>query len=77
MIIINNILKERLTDKLNIKERYKNINNYHIHENYRKIYKLDNFKHCLYIIIEFKHTPLLDKRYMYFNNSKVFVKLYY
>ena len=43
---INNIFKERLTDKLNIKRRY-NIINY-IYDSNKIIYCLDNINYCLH-----------------------------
>lgn len=50
MILINNIFKDRLTDKLNFKTRY-NRNPYNILSKNSYIYNLDDINYCLYSTI--------------------------
>lgn len=64
MVIINNIFKQRLSNKLNLKCRY--YNNFNCH-NKRKIYNLDGLEYFLLFVFEpFEYSKIrLD-----FYNSK-------
>ena len=65
MDLVNNILKERLSDKKNIKNRYLSDRFYHKH---KFIYDLDNINYCLYY--KFLKFKVYGFKCYWFKNGK-------
>lgn len=69
MILINDILKERLIDKLSLKMRY-NFNKL-IRWRYKTIYNLDNINYCLYRHYDSSKPITVSIFYYWFRDNKL------